>query len=590
MNLPQFLKTVDALIKNMSHDQLEVFIHDMARALPEEKRRNFIDRLQAIGNIVESDRTLEQQQHQSRKEFLEQLEEIKEKLTEIDEGRLCLVGELNEEYDDWYHSGDEEFLFEDPKDVLNVINTSVELIHKCVDEEMYKEGYELADILSVVGVEVEGDYCDYAGDPLSLNDLKYYRLLDCDLSQLVRDSVYLAYQGNTLDERPDAIYWMMINLECGSDFTLESVMQNGREELEQFDAFLKLWLEYLGSQKGRGVEKLILEAQSMFHDEEQMVENARKYAGQHPALYEQYLKQHLEKGDYQKLLDIGQEALTAVPVRYTVRSRIALLTSQYALYTQKIAEAEQCWVEAFRSETTPVNFMRVFLESRDYSQYKETLTDIYTSLYERNKKENSYTGGYGELAENRLDDNCYCALLFLDGRFQNVLEIGLNVSRVLGWSGTFIKQGLGLFMLYLFEGDVLPAGLREMCTLAAGKLSFSTEKYCSGLNREVNSEDIPFFWECFRKWKKRNPMPEELRLEIMKKMEYWIEIRVEGIMQANRRNYYRECAAFVAAIGEVKESWGEMAGKERFMQMYRNRYSRRRAFHGEMKLFGLRIK
>ena len=29
-------------------------------------------------------------------------------------------------------------------------------------------------------------------------------------------------------------------------------------------------------------------------------------------------------------------------------------------------------------------------------------------------------------------------------------------------------------------------------------------------------------------------------------------------MDANRRNYYGECAAYIAALGEVRESMGEM--------------------------------
>ncbi len=37
-----------------------------------------------------------------------------------------------------------------------------------------------------------------------------------------------------------------------------------------------------------------------------------------------------------------------------------------------------------------------------------------------------------------------------------------------------------------------------------------------------------------------------------------LEKRVEGIMNANRRNYYRECAAYIAASGEVRELLGEM--------------------------------
>jgi len=58
-------------------------------------------------------------------------------------------------------------------------------------------------------------------------------------------------------------------------------------------------------------------------------------------------------------------------------------------------------------------------------------------------------------------------------------------------------------------------------------------------------------------------------------------------MGANRRNYYGECAAFIAALGEVKESRGELNGKEKLMEAYKDAYSRRRAFHEELRRFGM---
>ena len=36
-------------------------------------------------------------------------------------------------------------------------------------------------------------------------------------------------------------------------------------------------------------------------------------------------------------------------------------------------------------------------------------------------------------------------------------------------------------------------------------------------------------------------------------------------MEASRRNYYGECAAYIAAIGEVKELSGEKGGKQIFI-------------------------
>ena len=43
MNLPLFLKKVDSLTKDMSHEELGIFVHETARLLPEEKRGSFLE-------------------------------------------------------------------------------------------------------------------------------------------------------------------------------------------------------------------------------------------------------------------------------------------------------------------------------------------------------------------------------------------------------------------------------------------------------------------------------------------------------------------------------------------------------------------
>ncbi len=82
-------------------------------------------------------------------------------------------------------------------------------------------------------------------------------------------------------------------------------------------------------------------------------------------------------------------------------------------------------------------------------------------------------------------------------------------------------------------------------------------------------------------------MPEEEAKDMVKRLEHWVKLRVAGIMEHNRRNYYGECAAFVAALGEVEESRGEPGAKKRIMEEYRSAYSRRTAFHQELRAFGM---
>ena len=587
MNLSMFLKTVDGFTQDMSQVELRVLIHELARTLPEGKRDEFVNKLKAIKKAANANKSCKSLEKQSSEKFLDKLEQVKKQIAQIDEGELLLVGALNEEYDEWYNSSADEFLFEDPEGVLDIIDTSMDLIHKCVDQELYSEGYELAEMLSVLSVGVEGEYIDYCGDELVIYDLDRYGLLTGSFKQFVKDCLYLAYQGNKLSDRPDAVYCMMLNLEC-NDVALEDIMQNGVAELDQFDAFMELWIEYLGTCEERTAKKLILEAQSLLNDSKKALEIAKKYVTKHPALYEQYLTQSMGKGNAAEFFEEGWEALTKLPHKFVTRSCIALLTAENALQIQKFDEAEQCWLEAFRSETNCVNYLRICIESRDFSKYQKEITGIYTSVYEESRGKASYSLISGETAENKLNSAGYYTLLFLDGQFQKVIEKGMNVKAPLGWSATFMKQGMALFMLYLFDGEELTAGLKKMCDMMVGNSGFSAEKYDQGLSQKKSDGNMALFWKCFYKWKKNIVISEQERLTIMKKLENWIEFRVEGIMQANRRNYYNECAAFVAALGEVKESWGEYNGKDRIMNEYKTKYSRRRLFHQELRTMGLK--
>lgn len=61
-------------------------------------------------------------------------------------------------------------------------------------------------------------------------------------------------------------------------------------------------------------------------------------------------------------------------------------------------------------------------------------------------------------------------------------------------------------------------------------------------------------------------------------------------MENNRRNYYGECAAFIAALGEVKASRGQGLEKQNYMEYFRRQYPRRTAFKGELKNMGTNVK
>ena len=103
-----------------------------------------------------------------------------------------------------------------------------------------------------------------------------------------------------------------------------------------------------------------------------------------------------------------------------------------------------------------------------------------------------------------------------------------------------------------------------------------------------NSENGTLFLSVFRRWRSLTPMEDDYKQIVLDKIEGLIEKRTEGIMNANRRNYYGECASYIAALGEVRESLGEKGAKQRIMAEYKDRYTRRTAFRAELKTYGWR--
>ena len=224
MNLPTFLRKSDELTKQLSKDQLLAVIHEIARTLPEHKREVFLDTLTTVfqTTATNSPKTT----CDDRQQLLIELKHNQDILAEINNGIRCLDSEYNEEWDDWYNSDADEVLFSDSMGVLSEIEDAIKLIHKCINLAVYKEGCELAEILSVLEITAKGDYEDFCGEPLGINDLYEHELLSGSMEKTVRECLYLEYQGNRLEDRAEELLCMIHNFQCYS-VRLEDVLQTG---------------------------------------------------------------------------------------------------------------------------------------------------------------------------------------------------------------------------------------------------------------------------------------------------------------------------------------------------------------------------
>ena len=585
----------------MSKEQLAEFIHETARTLPENHREDFLAEMLLFAGGKETHICPEPSKadQEAAADFEQKRSFLRTRLERMESGELCLEGSLNPEYDDWYSSAEEEFLYSDPEGILDIIEEACRFVHQCVDCEEYQAACELTGILIGLDIMVGGEYQEYTDEPININDLKSYHLGNVDYRTLVIDAARAAYCASALSERADELYITLMN-SGRRDITLEMILQGGRE-LPEIDAFLPLWIEHLGRMTGSSAGKLLQEALELADDGEQLLANARKYCGEHPELYEQYLTANQGKTDADSLLAVGTEALEAIEKKYLVRSRIALLTSRTALEQDRPELAETCWLEAFRSDTRVVNYLRLLMECRDFSNVREAAAQIYQETCSQLRKDSYFLPTAGGGRENQLNPTQAYLLAFLGGEFDYVRERAMNATNSLGWSASFMKCGLAAFLLLLTEDGSLPQdapqqggelktmkpGAREMLRRIVAAAGFDKSEYEKGTLRLIEESNEGWFLTCWNHWKRTVPLSREQREALLGWAEGLVTKRVQGIMEGNHRNYYGECAAYIAALGEARESGGEPNGKQATMAKYMEAYNRWSAFRQEMRGYGM---
>ena len=98
MKLPAFLKSVDQYTVTMTHKQLEGFVHELARTLPEADRDDFLDKLKHFSGenkpeMVPAD--------DGRAEIINEIATLIPRLEQIREGDLEMEGNYDEDWNDW---------------------------------------------------------------------------------------------------------------------------------------------------------------------------------------------------------------------------------------------------------------------------------------------------------------------------------------------------------------------------------------------------------------------------------------------------------------------------------------------------------
>ena len=153
MNLGMFLKEVDGYINPKEKDDLVHFIHTIARLLPENKRDEFLKLLKERDQSKVNSVFIKERKKSLDKEY----QELNVQLSKTENKEIGIKVIYNENYDDWYNDINDEFYYNDPDCIGNIIRDAVLFIEQCIDAEYYQEGYDIAKRLIDLKIEANNE-------------------------------------------------------------------------------------------------------------------------------------------------------------------------------------------------------------------------------------------------------------------------------------------------------------------------------------------------------------------------------------------------------------------------------------------------
>lgn len=590
MNLKDFTELVDQSVDELSKEALLIFIHGIARKVPEKSRSEFLEMLYNIQEnsyLCGGEKCLKAViRNVDEKDIKAELDRLSDLFCQIEEEELYMQAEYNEDYGDWGDDG--EWEYEDPMGVCQIYDKGYQFLLNCVNIGFYTEACEMFDLLLDTEVLVDNDWDSFT---IGLEDLTGSGQVSIDLPNLALHTLYAVYQTSPKEERARSLH-VYFKIHFFEKIHVEDILSLGRYELEDLPEFWDSWIELLSNVTGDKEVRLLKEAINFQGEPDKMLDVAQTAYEKHPSLYVEVLKGLEQSHNYEGQLSAGKEALEKIDKKYVLRSEIALKTAEAAIGLGEEEYAEYCWMLALESYTTPVNFLRVMTESVDSRKCRETAVKI---IRLAKQGVNERYGFVKELEENSVSKSDLDILWFLSGRFDGAMGKCREVKQSLGWSGKFVKCGIALFLLLLFKEDKLKQGCIEMAQKVIGEMNFNASSYYSGtkyyykyrIGEMTDTEKREVFWECVRRWKKRFCLSEEQSVQYLLDLEWMIDKRVVAIVSGKFRAHYESVAALAAALGEVKESMGDTDAKQRILQKYRSKFPRHSAFHEALRKYGM---
>lgn len=567
-------------VKELSREELQNVILKMQEMLSEEQKQSLREIMRECKK-PDVDETSQPEQAKMSQELVEEkMRQIQKWQEKIDEGEIYLNAEEYEDYSSGYWDADWITEYYDNQGVGDKLMYMIRFAEDCVDDMRYQEANEIYEWLWEMSVFTDNEF----KDPVDIEMLEDNNLIHTDMKRLALLTLYADYQGLPPEKRAEDMY-LYFSFSTFSKIHMEEIFHVGRENLKDTERFWNDWIELLKSKKGDVEARLLKEAVLYCDGIKGLLEMAEENALIHPSLYLAVMDEYEKEHFYEKIEEVGKNALDKIDANLTIRGEIALKTayvSSHLMHEEKMMQL--CW-ECFCSDSTVKNYLRLFGTEEMAKRYGMRGKEVLRNRIKGNQ-ENNWRNS--EFRRNMIDDYMYNSLNFYTGDFEKVKNISKNPKGSLGWSSSFIRSGIRLFLIYLYE-KMLPS---KAAASIAAYIGFPDTKdgesrmyFENEILEECHKYKVSEFWNYFQRWKRHFPMGEEERKRYLSWAEKIVYSRADAIVSGQHRNHYGEVAGLLAIVGEIKESMGMSGAKSEIFVQYKNKFPRHSSFQKEMKYY-----
>lgn len=571
-------------LEKLSREKLQEIILKMTKLLSEEQCQNLealIEECIAGGSESEPSSPPPMPARMSQEFVDEKMSQLKDWMEQIDEGELYLNTEEYEDYSSGYWDADWITEYFDNQGIGDKLTSIIRFAKDCVDDRRYEEAKFVYEWLWEMNVSTDSEW----DEGVDLEVLAEEGIIHIDLEQTALLTLYADYQVLDADKRAENIY-LYFTYHAFGKLRLEDMFYAGRENLAGREQFWKDWIALLKTKSGDVEGRLLREAVLHHEGAEGLVKMADENCQIHPSLYLAAMEECDKTHDYGKIEKIGERALEKIDDRLIIRSETALKAA-YASSCLMHEEAVMrfCW-EAFRSDSTVRNFLRLFGTKEMAEQYGLRGKEV---LNARIKGDSAYNVRNLELRQNTIENDVYYMLSFYTGNFEKVKAASKNPKGSLGWSGCFIRYGIRLFLLYLYERP-LPTKAASGIANYLGFGGGAAESRCimgfeSKIEEESREYGVSVFWNYFQRWKQYFPMEAEERKRYLRWAKKIVCSRADAIVSGQHRGHYGAAAELLAMAAEVEEDMGIAGAKREIFAEYKKKFPRHSSFQAEMKRY-----